>query len=218
MPTPLQIADLDRAADAFLETNGRPEGPWQEFQGRILALSPWFDLGLEPHSTAYRKQQLRLWQEIAGIAGEYRPAEHERTGGLNGPDRILSEDGRIILSGEPIVPADSRPVPYPWGIRLEASDVAVVRSRKWFELGFQEGFLVSEFIRNGFVWQSHPCVIAPRASLHVFQRRPNIVALENYQIPEPDCSGWHGPQKGGRFTRELAHLPLILQAATGEYC
>ena len=120
----------------------------------------------------------------------------------------LKGDGRIILSGEPVVATDSSIVPYPWGIRLDAANVAVVRFRKWLELGFQEGFLAGQFIRNGFTWQSYPGVISQWANIHVFRPRTDVVALETYQIPGPDASGWHQPQKGGRFTRGLAHLPL----------
>src|SRR5262249_38732312 len=65
--------------------------------------------------------------------------------------RLLSAKGRIILAGEPIVADDSALVPYPWGIRLDGECVAVIHQRGWMELGFRESFLMSLFVRSGFV-------------------------------------------------------------------
>jgi tetratricopeptide (TPR) repeat protein len=331
---PIRIDELNRAADAFLASNGRPEGTWLEFSGRRLSLPSWFDFSMDPRKPAYREQQISLWMEISGISGDYRPSHHELSGSLDHFDPIrrpgfyaardkgavtaasdqlialgqilkhsgvgpgdwvleygagfgqialalarlgVSVDtvdieptfcaavttqseffsvsltafegnfglnprgdykynlilfyesfhhcldfltliprlrsypapgGRIILAGEPIVSADDKVVPYPWGIRLDAECVAIVRLRGWFELGFHEGFLVSQFIRSGFVWQAYPGQISHVANLHVFKRRPDIIELETYQLPEPDASGWHSPQPGGRFTREVAYLPI----------
>jgi SAM-dependent methyltransferase len=324
---------------AFTTSGTDPNGPWGEFQGRILDLPATFDLTLDPLSPEYRLQQISLWQAISGRT-DYNPAVHEATGdvvhydpvrlpgfyagrhpgasvfagdqlialghilkrgGLTAGDRVLEYGagfgqialsfarlgmrvdtvdidpgycaavqaqadffqvelyafkgefglnprpgcqyhlilfyesfhhcldfmsvipklrqylvmgGRVIMAGEPILPADSVIVPYPWGLRLDAENVAVVRYRGWFELGFQEDFLIDTFIRNGFVWRHFPTTLSHWADLHEFGLRPESVLLEDYQLPRSADATWHGREPGGRFTREASRLPVDCQ---GDY-
>jgi 2-polyprenyl-3-methyl-5-hydroxy-6-metoxy-1,4-benzoquinol methylase len=64
--------------------------------------------------------------------------------------RNLASDGRIMLAGEPIVTQPNAAIPYDWGIRLSAENLAIMRYRKWFELGFTEGFITRIFNDAGF--------------------------------------------------------------------
>lgn len=89
----------------------------------------------------------------------------------------LKPEGKIMLAGEPIVGAAEPAVPYPWGIRLDAEAVAVVRARGWLELGFRESFLAGQFICQGFVWRPYPGIISHYATLHEFRQRPYAVRM-----------------------------------------
>ena len=48
----------------------------------------------------------------------------------------LNPGGRVLLCGEPVVPAVSDGIPYPWGPRLDALSVFCMRRFGWMELGF----------------------------------------------------------------------------------
>ena len=69
-------------------------------------------------------------------------------------DRI-NPGGRIILCGEPIVPAPFAGVPYPWGPRLDALSVFCMRRFGWMELGFTHDFFVEAARRAG--WRARFC-------------------------------------------------------------
>ena len=71
---------------------------------------------------------------------------------------LLSPRGKILLAGEPIVPDGSPIVPYPWGIRLDAENLCVVRERGWMELGFQEGFIRKLFESHGLSWTKYDSI------------------------------------------------------------
>lgn len=71
---------------------------------------------------------------------------------------ILSTKGKILMAGEPIVQDGSPIVPYPWGIRLDAENLCVVRERGWMELGFQESFIRNLFESHGFSWTKYDSI------------------------------------------------------------
>lgn len=121
----------------------------------------------------------------------------------------LTDDGKILMAGEPITTAlDDPAIPYPWGLRLDSETLAVVRLRGWYELGFQEDFLVRCFIREGFRWRKHPCGISELANLYEFSLRDDVVDLASEQFASSDASGWHGPEPSGRWTNGCATLSL----------
>ncbi len=55
----------------------------------------------------------------------------------------LKKNGKIILSGEPILKDDVSKciLPYPWGPRLDGESVLQMRKRGWLELGFRESYI-----------------------------------------------------------------------------
>jgi SAM-dependent methyltransferase len=116
----------------------------------------------------------------------------------------LTEGGRIVMAGEPIQPsADpgfARTCPYPWGIRLESEVAAIVRFRRWYELGFQEEFLLKLFFQNGFCFAKHPSNMSHYATVYVFSRRPKLLQMSEVQLPPTDESTWHARESTGRWT------------------
>ena len=121
----------------------------------------------------------------------------------------LASDGKILLGGEPITPDEgSAAIPFPWGLRLDAENAGVVRWRGWYELGFQEDFLVRCFIRQGYRWRKHPCEISEFATLHEFRLRGDVIDLAGEQFAPSDAGGWHGPEPSGRWTNGCATLSL----------
>ncbi len=53
----------------------------------------------------------------------------------------LEPNGVLVLAGEPIVPAGSQAVPYPWGLRMDGLSLWFIRKLGWLELGFEEEYL-----------------------------------------------------------------------------
>ncbi|MCE2576692.1 bifunctional 2-polyprenyl-6-hydroxyphenol methylase/3-demethylubiquinol 3-O-methyltransferase UbiG [Komagataeibacter sp. FNDCR2] len=64
--------------------------------------------------------------------------------------KIVKPTGKILLAGEPICDELSPILPYPWGIRLNWENVAIMRYRGWMELGFQKDYLFKCFSDAGF--------------------------------------------------------------------
>ncbi len=127
---------------------------------------------------------------------------------LAGKLRTLVEpDGVVLLAGAPVV-VQHPGVPYPWGMRLDAETVAVVRWRHCFELGYQEDYLVRLFIANGFVWTKHPCGLTQYGEAHAFRLRPQRVEMASYAMPSVEASGWHATEPTGRWTAGPALLPI----------
>lgn len=123
----------------------------------------------------------------------------------------LTPDGKILLGGEPITTNAKDPsIPYAWGMRLDAENAAVVRHRGWYELGFQESFLVQCFIRQGFSWKKHPCEASPFAIIHEFRLRTAVIELATEHLAPSDADSWHGmePEPLGRWTRARSTLTL----------
>ena len=121
--------------------------------------------------------------------------------------RLVKPGGVVLMAGEPICrPCDI--VPYPWGMRLDAETVAVVRWRHWFEVGFQEDYLVRAFIAAGFVWRKYPCALTHYGEVHTFRPRPDRIAMADYAMPAADAAGWHGCEPAGRWTAGRAGIPI----------
>lgn len=83
--------------------------------------------------------------------------------------RMLTPGGRVILAGEPILPAEYAAIPYPWGMRLHSETVAVVRQTHWLELGFSEAFIMELFQRHGFEGYRVDCEPSVFGKLFVFE-------------------------------------------------
>ena len=121
--------------------------------------------------------------------------------------RLLKPGGRILMAGEPIG-NNSASWPYPWGVRLDAEAVAVSGVRRWLELGFTEDFLVSLFLRHGFVWRKHPCELTHYGIVYEFNLRPDYIGMATYHLPENQDATWHSPEAAGRWTRDKSLLTL----------
>ena len=81
----------------------------------------------------------------------------------------LADGGRVILGGEPIVERENAAVPYPWGVRLHSEVAAVMRTTRWFELGFSEAFLYELFGRAGFRGRRIDCEPSLFGRLYIFE-------------------------------------------------
>lgn len=62
-------------------------------------------------------------------------------------NKILAPNGIIVFVAEPIVPANSEYVPYPWGVRLDGMSIWSICRWGWLELGFQEPYYI-EMMQN----------------------------------------------------------------------
>jgi SAM-dependent methyltransferase len=65
-------------------------------------------------------------------------------------DSILSPEGIIVFTAEPVVADDSELVPYPWGIRLGGLGIWAICKEGWLELGFQESYFVQMLKEAGW--------------------------------------------------------------------
>ena len=84
------------------------------------------------------------------VASFHHCDDHNRL--LANLDRIIEDDGCVIFADEPIVPARTPFMPYPWGLRLEGHSLYYVRNHGWLELGFQESYFREALRRAG--WQA----------------------------------------------------------------
>ncbi len=81
----------------------------------------------------------------------------------------LRPGGRVVLCGEPIVPAPAGPVPFPWGPRLDGLSVFCIRKFGWMELGFTHDFLLEAARRTGWIVSHHPHPGVGRAHVYVLE-------------------------------------------------
>jgi len=122
--------------------------------------------------------------------------------------RTLAEHGKILLAGEPIRRREDKYVPYPWGIRLDSENIAVIRLRHWFEIGFTEDFLVNLFANAGFVAQRMDCSVSSHGEGYIFRHRPRVIEMSKHWLPTVEGESWHHPEAAGRWTREVSFLTL----------
>lgn len=120
----------------------------------------------------------------------------------------LTPTGRILLAGEPIAKRENPAVPYPWGLRLESEVVAVIRNRRWFELGYSEYFITNLFVGNGYTAEYFDCPMSIFGQIYCFVPRTSKIELGKYWAPSIDAHGWHAPEPAGRWTRENATIVL----------
>ncbi len=67
-------------------------------------------------------------------------------------DKLLAENGIMAFVAEPIFPAFSNYVPYPWGIRLDGMSIWAISRWGWLELGFQKPYFTQMLKDTG--WQT----------------------------------------------------------------
>lgn len=84
--------------------------------------------------------------------------------------RMLKPGGKVMMAGEPIVEGSVPLLPYPWGIRLDGENIAIMRQRGWMELGFREDFLVSVFQKEGFTFRKYPLDGYHYCTIYSFER------------------------------------------------
>jgi len=122
--------------------------------------------------------------------------------------RDLAPCGRVLLAGEPISRRENPNLPYPWGLRLGSDNIAVVRCRHWFELGFSKDFLVSLLTSAGFVGERMECAASNWAQGYIFRHRGPRIHLAKHWLPTVEDETWHRHEKEGRWTRESSCLSL----------
>ena len=125
---------------------------------------------------------------------------------------ILEPGGRIVMAGEPIHSRTDegflRSCPYPWGIRLEAEVAAIVRFRRWYELGFQEEFLFDTFSSMGFTPRKYPGQISNYATVYSFALRSSLTKLADWGHSAAIEATWHGREPEGRWTTAMSLFPV----------
>jgi len=84
--------------------------------------------------------------------------------------RLLSENGRIYFADEPILPAWSPILPYPWGLRLDGPSLFYIRRYGWLELGFRENYLREALRREGWSLSRIPSPVPEVPDLYVASR------------------------------------------------
>lgn len=130
----------------------------------------------------------------------------------------LAPGGRVILAAEPIVADDSVIIPGPWGIRMDVESVVRARERGTMELGFQQSYLLSLFVRAGFVWEQVSSPLTTKAELWVLDRRPGSIELATHSLTPWEEMSWHGAEPSGRWTRYRSWLYIDESADSIEVC
>jgi 2-polyprenyl-3-methyl-5-hydroxy-6-metoxy-1,4-benzoquinol methylase len=97
---------------------------------------------------------------------------HEHMKLLEHLDRIIKDDGCILFADEPIVPARTPSLPYPWGLRLDGGSLYWVRRHGWLELGFQEKYFREALRRTGWAMRSVPSNIDGLVDLYIANKLP----------------------------------------------
>jgi SAM-dependent methyltransferase len=120
----------------------------------------------------------------------------------------LTPNGKILMAGEPIHKRSYEAVPYPWGLRLEAEVVAMVRNYHWFELGYTEDFIVNFFTNNGYSADCFDCPPTLFGLTYSFTPRTSRLDLGKQWLPIVEANGWHAAEPTGRWTRAVASLSV----------
>lgn len=82
----------------------------------------------------------------------------------------LLPDGVVALAAEPIVPAGSPIVPYPWGLRTDGESLRAMAKFGWIELGFQEPYLRDLLARGHWRVSSFGIAHNPWAQIKLLRR------------------------------------------------
>jgi SAM-dependent methyltransferase len=80
--------DIPKLVEVWQRTGGLPGTEWDAYRDAHMRLPAWFQHGLDPLSDAYRAQQHRLWQLIAGVDRDYDPEIDEAEEGWEDADPI----------------------------------------------------------------------------------------------------------------------------------
>ncbi len=99
----------------------------------------------------------------------------------------LRPGGRVVLCGEPVVPAPFGGIPYPWGPRLDALSVFCIRRFGWMELGFTHDYLMKIADATGWAATFQPFADCGRAAIYVLQPAAKLsdsakLSLRNAQL------------------------------------
>lgn len=94
----------------------------------------------------------------------------EHAGALRRCAAWLAPRGTVALAAEPIVPAGSPIVPYPWGLRLDGESLRAMAKFGWIELGFQEPYLRDLVERCGFRARAAGLPDNPWAQVRMLER------------------------------------------------
>lgn len=171
-----------------------------DFCNAVTAQAKWFNVALTAHNEQFGYNphpgdtyKLIIFYESFHHAREFLPL-------IERLHAMLADDGKILLAGEPIAQAGSPEIPYPWGMRLDAEASTVVRIRGWYEIGFQEDFLLDCFRRAGFTARKHPGVISGLATTYEFTKRSASPGPGAWPLPPVDERTWHDAEPNGRWT------------------
>lgn len=82
------LEDIPRLLEVWKKTGGAKGSDWEPYRHAHMRLPSWFIPGLDPWSEAYRAQQHRLWQAMAGVDRDYNAAADEQEYGWQDVDAI----------------------------------------------------------------------------------------------------------------------------------
>jgi 2-polyprenyl-3-methyl-5-hydroxy-6-metoxy-1,4-benzoquinol methylase len=120
----------------------------------------------------------------------------------------LTPSGRILMAGEPIIEREYEAIPYPWGLRLEAEVIAVIRNNHWFELGYTEDFITNFFVTNGYIAERFDCAVSLYGVTYSFTPGTDRIDLAKHWIPFREAETWHAAEPTGRWTRAKSSLAI----------
>lgn len=123
----------------------------------------------------------------------------------------LTKDGIVLMAAEPIISNGFTPqMPLDWGLRLDKLAVCATRWRGWFELGFNEGYIIKLFINNGFQAVRHDCDDTHFGITYVFKHRSNNIDLASSWLPYDEEVTWNQaePSNGGRWSKDHSKISL----------
>lgn len=120
----------------------------------------------------------------------------------------LAYDGKIMMAGEPIVETTNSSIPSAWGIRMDTENIAIMRYRHWFELGFTEDYLISNFVNAGFIAQKMRCDVSTYGRGYIFKHRPDTIHMSNYWLSHDEANSWNAPESTGRWTTDMSYLSI----------
>lgn len=120
----------------------------------------------------------------------------------------LAVNGKLILAGEPVSIKKDLAVPYPWGLRLAADVVAIMRERHWCELGFKEDYLVNTFKNQGFIAEKIKCDVSIYGQGYIFTHTHDLIDMSSHWLPFEENESWHKQENDGRWTKHESWLTL----------
>jgi SAM-dependent methyltransferase len=181
------------------------------FCSAVQKQADWFGVDLKAHNAHFGENPAGTRYAMILF---YEAFHHARnfTDVIANARAMLEPGGKIVMAGEPIEPAANegfaKICPYPWGMRLDVENAAIVRFRHWYELGFREEFLFETFDTMGFTPRKYPGHISRYATVYSFTLRPDTVLLSDWTDSPEWMAGWHGSEPEGRWTMAEAAFPV----------